>query len=96
MAVKIINGVKHYPAFRTEAHAHDIEYRRNKALNELDDAHHGVFELTAEQEDRLEKLADQLTEILQRISFPTTYLPWDLYKVARDTIGWAAEARARY
>ena len=87
-----VNGkkVKLYPAFNTEAHAHDIEYRRNKLSNEMVDLRD---ELTADEMEQMEKLEDQLTEILERITFPMTYLPWELYCVARDTIGWAATMR---
>lgn len=82
-----INGkaVKLYPAFRTESHAHDIEYRRNKALNELDE----------HWNEKTAQLVDELTEILEFISFPMTFLPYNLYKTARETIEWAAMARAR-
>ena len=87
-----INGktVKLYPAFRTEEHAHDIEFRRNRVMNELDDNRDS---LTTEQYEKMEKLVDDLTEILEYISFPTTFLPYNLYQVARETINWAAGAR---
>lgn len=94
MAIKMIDGIKCYPAFRTETHAHDIEYRRNKVMNELDDAHYGMCEITPEYEEYLEGLEEKLTDILMRISFPITYLPWELYQIARETIGWAGEARS--
>lgn len=73
-----INGkkVKLYPAFRTESHAHDIEFRRNRVMNELDDNRDS---LTSEQYERMEQLVDDLTEILGYISFPTTFLPYNLY-----------------
>lgn len=92
----IINGkqVKLYPAFNTERHAHDIEYRYNKVSNELYDACISK-ESTVQQVERLEKLQDELSEILHWVSYPLTYLPYDLYKVAKETIVWASEARAR-
>lgn len=88
-----INGkqVKLYPAFRTESHAHDIEFRRNRVMNELDDKRDS---LSSEQYGRMEQLVDDLTEILGYISFPVTFLPYNLYQVARETINWAAEARS--
>ena len=93
MAIKIINGVKHYPAFGTEAHAHDFEYQRNHALNTLDDAHHGEIELTAAEEAELERTVEMAEAILARLAWPVTYLPWPLYQAARETIAWAACAR---
>lgn len=93
MAVKIINGVKHYPAFRTEARAHDFEYARNHALNTLDDARHGLIELTAQQEAELEETVEKVEAVLDRLSWPITYLPWPLYQFAKETIGWAACSR---
>ena len=93
MAIKIINGVKHYPAFNTEAHAHDFEYQRNHAMNTLDDAHYGLIELTAAEEAELERTVEKTEAVLARLSWPLTYLPWDLYKFAKETIAWAGCAR---
>ena len=94
MAIKIINGVKCYPAFNTEAHAHDFEYQRNHALNTLDDAHHGDVELTPAQEAELEATVDKVEAILARLTWPVTFLPWPLYQFARETIAWAACSRS--
>lgn len=93
MAIKIINGVKHYPAFNTEARAHDFEYARNHALNTLDDARYGLIELTPQQEAELEATVEKAEAVLSRLSWPLTYLPWDLYKFAKETIAWAGCAR---
>lgn len=93
MAIKIINGEKCYPAFNTEARAHDFEYARNHALNTLDDARYGQIELTPQQEAELEATVEKAEAVLSRLSWPLTYLPWDLYKFAKETIGWAACAR---
>ena len=93
MAIKIINGVKCYPAFNTEAHAHDFEYQRNHALNTLDDAHHGLIDLTPEQEENLEETVKKVEDILSRLSWPLTYLPWPLYQFAKETMAWASCSR---
>ena len=93
MAIKIINGVKCYPAFNTEAHAHDFEYQRNHALNTLDDARYGEVELTPAQEAELEATVEKVEQILARLAWPVTYLPWPLYQFARETIAWAGCAR---
>ena len=99
-----INGkrVKLYPAFNTNAHGHDIEFRRNRIMNEIDatlrpstDPEGRYKPLTDAQMMQAEKLQAQLTQILEYLDFPTTYLPWELYQVARETIGWAGGARSR-
>lgn len=94
MAIRtaVIDGktVKLYPAFRTEAHAHDIEFRRNRVLNDLDDRRD---ELSDDECERMENLADALTDILCQLSYPITYLPWNLYQIARESIGWAGGMR---
>ena len=93
MAIRVINGVKHYPAFNTEAHAHDFEYQRNHALNTLDDAHIGLIELSAAEEEKLEDTIEKAEAVLSMLSFPVTYLPWHLYQFARETIAWAGCSR---
>lgn len=93
MAIKIIKGVKYYPAFNTESHAHDFEYQRNHALNTLDDAHHGLIELTAAEEEKLEEVVEKTEAVLSMISFPITYLPYPLYQFASETIAWASCSR---
>lgn len=93
MAIKIINGVKHYPAFNTETRAHDFEYARNHALNTLDDARYGLIEITAAEEAGLEETVEKAEAVLARLSWPLTYLPWELYKFAKETIDWAACSR---
>lgn len=91
---------KLYPAFNTEAHQHDIAFRRVRLQNEIyasyfpeTDVEGRYPKLTDAEIDKAEKLVDQLTEILEYTSFPVTYLPWDLYQIARETIMWAGCAR---
>lgn len=79
--------VKLYPAFRTEAHAHDIEFRRNRLKNEIWD------NINDPHYDEKSDLIDSLDEILNWISFPVTYLPYPLYKIAKETIAWAGCTR---
>lgn len=89
-----INGkqVKLYPAFNTEKHAHDIEFRYNRVSIELHDAAVSS-EATARDIERLEKLHDDLSEILHWVSYPLTYLPYNLYLVAKESIAWAGMTR---
>jgi len=93
MAIKIINGVKCYPAFNTEAHAHDFEYQRNHALNTMWDMDHDEIPYDGKAYAELEQTVEKAEAILARLSWPLTYLPWDLYKHAKDTIAWAGCAR---
>ena len=93
MAVKMIKGIKCYPAFNTEAHAHDFVYQRNRALNILDDARHGEIDLTPGQEAELEATVEKVEAVLAWLAWPVTYLPWPLYQFARETIAWAGCAR---
>lgn len=92
MAVKTVryNGklVKAYPAFNTEAHAHDIEFRYNRLHNEIwEDKYRG------KELEEAEKMVDDLGEILSWLDWPVTYLPYNLYQLARETILWADMAR---
>lgn len=98
MAIRTIKKdgktVKLYPAFNTQAHAHDIEFRRTKISNQLYDAVvFGDGSMTEKEVDEAEKVLDDLTEILSMIDFPITYLPYRLYVVAKETILWADCAR---
>ena len=102
MAIKttVIDGktVKLYPAFNTEAHAHDIEYRRNRLSNEIyatlfpDWDTEGRY-TPIKDLDKAEQLEQDLTEILGWLDWPVTYLPYNLYSIARETITWAGCAR---
>ena len=93
MAIKIIGGVKHYPAFNTEAHAHDFEYVRNHAQNTMWDMDHDEIPYDSKAYAELERTVEQAEAVLSRLSWPLTYLPYDLYRFAKETIGWAACAR---
>lgn len=104
MAIKtiIIDGkpVKHYPAFNTEAHAHDIEYRRNRLQNEIyaticpwSDEENRYPRLSNSEIEQAEKLIEDLTEILSQLDWPVTYLPYRLYAIAKETIAWAGCSR---
>lgn len=92
--------VKLYPAFNTNAHAHDIEFRRNRLMNEIyasifpeTDEMNRYPRLTSDEVEKAERLVSDLGEILGWIDFPVTYLPYNLYTIAKETILWAGEAR---
>ena len=78
--------------FSTKKHAHDIEFRYASCTNEI--AHY-------EQEGKA--VPQSLITLLERLNEIRDYmvgacnqpiqLPENLYKVAVDTIGWAASMR---
>ena len=71
---EMINGekTKLYPAFNTEKHAHDIEFRYNRCKNIMCDMELREIEWDDETYDKLEQLSDRLDEIR---SYSGNYYP---------------------
>ena len=95
--VSIYHGkkVKFYPAYNTERHSHDIEFRYNRCRNVMSDMEMGEIKWNDDVYDKLEKLSDVLNEIrsFDGNCYPMTYLPYELYIVAKETIAWAGAER---
>jgi len=87
---------KRYP-FNVEKHAHDIIFRRNRAMNERSDkAFNGT--LTAEEDERYEKLINDLGDLLDvfmgRDARGIVWLTGKEYGMARDAVNWACAMRS--
>ena len=97
---EMINGkkTKLYPAFNTEKHAHDIEFRYNRCKNIMCDMELREIEWDDDTYDKLEQLSDRLDEIRSYCGnyYPMTYLPYPLYELAKETIAWAALERGSH
>lgn len=79
---------KKYP-FSLRKHAHDLEFRRNRALNEWFDTE------DENKKDRLQKLIDDLADIL--LTFPDNrgviWLTGKEYGLAIESVNWAQANR---
>jgi hypothetical protein len=79
--------------FSTAKHAHDIEFRSARCKNEI-----ARYERDGkEAPDALVKLSERLEEIRDYMAGAcgmAIQLPANLYKLAVETIGWAASMRA--
>lgn len=87
---------KRYP-FNAEKYAHDIEFRRNRAKNELSDKRFDN-KLTAGEEARYNRLIDDLGDLLGTIMWTKDYrgIAWltgKEYGLAKECVGWAAAMR---
>ena len=87
--------VKLYPAYNTENHSHDIEFRFNRCKNTMYGMEMGDIKWDDETYDKLEELCDRLDEIRNYDGnfYPMTYLPYPLYELAKETIAWADNER---
>lgn len=86
--------MKKYP-FSLKKHAHDLEYRRNRAKNELGDKQiNGT--LKAGEEEKYQKLIDDLAEIT--LTWPDrngiVWLTGKQYGLAIESVGWAESMRS--
>ena len=85
--------MKKYP-FSLNRHAHDLEFRRNRAMNELYDKQMNNT-LKDGEEERFQKLIDDLAEIL--LTFPdgnnVVWITGKQYGLARDSVAWAEAMR---
>lgn len=88
-------SVKKYP-FNAEKHAHDIEFRRNRAYNERSDKQYNGT-LTAEEDEQYTALIDALDELslifLYRDYRGIVWLTGKEYGLARECVGWAESMR---
>lgn len=73
--------------FSFQKHGHDIEYRRNKLFCAIQDGEE-------DQNGKLQKEYEALTEILLLQRGPTSKIPGRLYGYAKNAILWAGNARA--
>ena len=85
--------MKKYP-FSLNRHAHDLEFRRNRAMNELYDKQMNNT-LKDGEEERFQKLIDDLAEIL--LTFPdgnnVVWITGKQYGLARESVAWAEAMR---
>ena len=85
--------VKRYP-FNIRRHGHDIEYRRNRAKNEMSDKEYEGT-LTREEADRYDRLIEDLGDIL--LYYPDNkgivFLTGKEYGLAKETVAWAEAMR---
>lgn len=77
---------KNYP-FSVRKHAHDIEFRRARAWNEL---HDGGY-----TNDRLRALVEKLDELRSLFSGSpaVVWLTGTQYRLAQESVAWAAANR---
>ena len=78
--------MKLYP-FSAQKHAHDIDFRRNRAFNELADSNY--------TNNKLETLIEKLDEIrcLMVGGQKVVWLTGAQYALALESVGWAAAQR---
>ena len=83
---------KKYP-FSLRKHAHDLEFRRNRAKNELFDLYDSDDE---QKKARLQRLIDDLADIL--LTFPDNrgviWLTGKEYGLAMESVNWAEANRS--
>lgn len=89
---------KLYP-FSAKKHAHDIEYRYNRAKNELYDYESGEVEMTAETANRIEALKQELADLICAIQWNrdnrgVAWLTGEQYSLAMQSVQWAEAMRA--
>lgn len=87
---------KRYP-FSVQKHAHDIEFRRNRVANSIDDMCYGEIEWDEDEFDRLEKLRDALDDLMLAVMNGDGRVAWltgSLFGLAKETVEWARMTRA--
>jgi hypothetical protein len=87
---------KLYP-FSARKHAHDIEFRRNRVNNEINDMEFGRVPWDDETYNRMYGVFDALTELLEVIMgshAPIVQLTGAQIGLAKETVWWAQETRA--
>ena len=89
--------MKLYPASLN--YAHDVEFRRNRAKNELNDDYTNNGTMTEAEINEAEKLVDELGELLMQLTNTRdgriAYIEGKYIPLYRETQAWAANARAR-
>lgn len=85
------NTVKRYP-FNLRKHMHDIEFRRNRAWNEL----HDIDDDTSDKAYALEALINKLNEFYYFIPDDRgiVWLEGKQIGLAKESVIWAENARA--
>jgi len=87
-------NIKRYP-FSLRKHAHDLEYRRNKAKNEMYDKDANGT-LTESERDAYENLIDDLARIIS-LYFPDSrgvvWLSGKEWALAHESVLWAESMR---
>lgn len=85
--------MKKYP-FSLRKHAHDLEFRRYRAMNELGDKIISNS-LKPGEEERFQKLIDDLADIL--LTYPDgngiIWITGKQYGLAKESVGWAESMR---
>ena len=89
---------KLYP-FSTQKHAHSIEFRRNRIYCEMHDMELGVIPWNIKKYDAMDKMYDQLTDLLDAILYSgdgrVAWLTGKQIALAKETVAWASNERAR-
>lgn len=89
--------MKLYP-FSVQKHAHDIEFRRNRVKNIIYDILSGEIKATNAELERLEKLLDDLNDLLLAVMNSRdgriAYLTGKQIGLAKETVLWAGTQRA--
>ena len=81
--------------FSFAKHAHDLEFRRNRLKNTIDDMLMGEGKPDFDLIEKMEKEISQLEEIMSYWDgYPASKIPAHLYGVAKDAVLWASNARA--
>ena len=92
-----MTNTKLYP-FSTTKHAHDIEYRRNRAFIEMREWEEDLTRKDEDTYDKLCKLHDDLTELLEAVLYNgngrVCYLTGKQIGLAKECVMWAANRRA--
>ena len=85
--------MKKYP-FSLRKHAHDLGFRRHRAMNELYDKTMNNT-LKSYEEKKLTELIDDLADILGLFpdSNGVVWLTGKQYGLARESVGWAVSMR---
>lgn len=88
--------MKLYPA--SLRNAHDVEFRRNRAKNELDDNYTNNGSMTEAEIESAEKLVDELGELLEQLMNSrdgrVAYIEGKYIGLYRGTQAWAENAGA--
>lgn len=91
-------NTKLYP-FSTVKHAHDIEFRRNRAKNEICDVLSGEIKMSNEEFEKLCELEEALTGLLEAVlnsrDGRVCYLTGEQLGLAKECVLWAGNRRAR-
>jgi len=82
---------KRYP-FSGTKHAHDIEFRYNRAyieMREIEESDKPDWD----RYDRLEKLRDRLVDVMDYLHDGVCYLPGPIWALANESKNWATIQR---